>query len=137
MIKLSELSALEQAMTPGKWTLDEEDSASIGLGNLEVVVLGYDARRDDGPGICAMRNAMPVLLEIAKAAWAWAQATEAHRVALHNEHTAQIRYHSRHSDGMLERKPAWELSVDSTSRAISAVNHSESELRIAIGMAKP
>jgi len=138
-ISISELSALEQAMTPGKWLRGEWYFATRPDGSLATdqpkaireatgmtghivssvqqdasVITGCgccgspDASDADATGICAARNAMPVLLEIAKAALAWAWATAAHEVALRNEHAAQVAYHAnRDPDGMFERKRAW------------------------------
>lgn len=71
MISLSELTLIEQDMTPGEWT-----AKGYTIGPRVAFCHGFQDGAEDlldtglsnAIGICAARNAMPVLLEIARAA---------------------------------------------------------------------
>lgn len=82
--------------------------------------------------VCNMHNALPVLLEIARAARAWREATAAVNEALRAQHAAQVAYHGC-GDPFLMTGLNSELNraTDSVSRAINAVSDSEQALRIA------
>lgn len=73
MIKLGELQAIEEAMTPGEWLLahmdrDEEVYVIDERDNNIANTLESALPTADAAGICAARNALPVLIEIARAA---------------------------------------------------------------------
>lgn len=74
---IAELQCIEQEL-PDEWRYDHQgyiESMSRTLnhtgGETEVLVLGARNEHSDGEGIVALRNAAPVLLEIAAAALAW------------------------------------------------------------------
>lgn len=71
-IRISELEAIERAMTAGEWWISDDDSICSGNTSEDCKHIGdgTDSVTDD-VGIVAMRNAFPVLLAIAKAALEW------------------------------------------------------------------
>lgn len=82
-ISISELERIEREMIGGRWRWNEDDElvsdeASV-TGNCTMVLFGAPIGQDNGvvicnpadrDGICAMRNAFPVLLRLARAALA-------------------------------------------------------------------
>lgn len=72
-VSISELERIEREMTAVGWK-DADGVTSVYLNQKEVFVLGYDGSRADVTGICAMRNAFPVLLRLARAAMEYYEA---------------------------------------------------------------
>jgi len=144
-ISITELSALEQAMTPGEWVYGDQSgdivSPSAGINQYlpkPICQMYYADAATNAAGICAMRNAMPVLLEIAGAALAWDRATAAANEALRVQGAAQITYHScGDADRLLALRVAWGQAIESVSRAVAAVDDSERVLREALEKVTP
>lgn len=78
---IAELQRLEGEMTAGPYRYDHQGwietmdrSINHAGAETEVFTLGARNAHEDGEGIVALRNAVPVLLEIAAAALAWQRA---------------------------------------------------------------
>jgi len=70
---ISELQQVERDLTVGPWRYESRgwiDSTDNSLDEVEVLLLGARNRPEDGHGVVDLRNAAPILLEIAAAALA-------------------------------------------------------------------
>lgn len=71
---IAELQRIEREMTPGKWVGGADcvtvykDRHERGTGTVLAEMIEPDRHEDNAQGIAALRNAAPVLLEIAQAA---------------------------------------------------------------------
>lgn len=73
-ISIENLSAVEQAMTPGDWLVSVDDGPICSTEkwmDQNVEVGNVDFCEEDVAGILAMRNAYPKLIAVVRAALAW------------------------------------------------------------------
>lgn len=73
-ISIENLSAVEQAMTPGDWLVSVDDGlicSTVKWMDQDTEVGNVDFCEEDVEGIIAMRNAYPKLIAVVRAALAW------------------------------------------------------------------